>query len=321
LGVIRPSGGANTVAGCWPTPEEHIPSGSDRVRVVLFSTVTPVSRLEEHFPPHNLHSSVESQCPIIGCIVLSRLQGRSILGIYYNFLTAFFVTVSLSIPAASADTATSKNLIGQSWYCTDSHKGIHRFVFSPNGTFTAEFWTPTAKHLRYWAPEVIGVTPYSVVSSSQIRIGSGDPPPFWTISYLSPREFKFRDGMSSYYDCTHAPPSDDRPENAAAATAERAAENKFFYGKWMTKDGLQSVEFFPEGSCVITSNVKSKTVLDISMYRGVVRGESSLYSSGTDISCGEGGGAFSRIGPNSIDFTSPDASINLYRVTTAAATR
>src|ERR1039457_1267307 len=37
LGVFRPSGGANAVAGCWPTPEEHIPAGSDRVRVGLFS--------------------------------------------------------------------------------------------------------------------------------------------------------------------------------------------------------------------------------------------------------------------------------------------
>ena len=37
LGVIRTSGGANAVAGCWPTPEEHIPSGSDRVRVGLFT--------------------------------------------------------------------------------------------------------------------------------------------------------------------------------------------------------------------------------------------------------------------------------------------
>src|ERR1019366_5904910 len=37
LGVIRPSGGANAGAGCWPTPEEHIPSGSDRLRVGLFT--------------------------------------------------------------------------------------------------------------------------------------------------------------------------------------------------------------------------------------------------------------------------------------------
>jgi hypothetical protein len=39
LGVIRPSGGANAGAGCWPTSEKHIPSGSDRVRVGLFTTV------------------------------------------------------------------------------------------------------------------------------------------------------------------------------------------------------------------------------------------------------------------------------------------
>jgi hypothetical protein len=36
LGVLHPSGGANAVAGCWPTPEEHIPSGLHRVRVGLF---------------------------------------------------------------------------------------------------------------------------------------------------------------------------------------------------------------------------------------------------------------------------------------------
>ena len=30
---MKSSSGANTVAGCWPTPEAHIPSGSDRVRV------------------------------------------------------------------------------------------------------------------------------------------------------------------------------------------------------------------------------------------------------------------------------------------------
>ena len=34
----NPSGGANTVAGCWPTPEEYIPSGLDRVRVGLITT-------------------------------------------------------------------------------------------------------------------------------------------------------------------------------------------------------------------------------------------------------------------------------------------
>ena|ERR1017187_5626790 len=38
LGALRPGGGANAVAGCWPTPEEHIPSGSDRVRVGLFTS-------------------------------------------------------------------------------------------------------------------------------------------------------------------------------------------------------------------------------------------------------------------------------------------
>jgi hypothetical protein len=43
--------GANAVAGCWPTPEEHIPSGSDRVRVGLFSTVIrlPASTLNSPF--------------------------------------------------------------------------------------------------------------------------------------------------------------------------------------------------------------------------------------------------------------------------------
>jgi hypothetical protein len=46
LGVIRPSGGANAGAGCWPSPEEHIPSGSDRVRVGLFAPaiLPPYSR-------------------------------------------------------------------------------------------------------------------------------------------------------------------------------------------------------------------------------------------------------------------------------------
>ena len=39
MGVIRPSSGAHAVAGCWPTPEEYIPSGSDRVRVRLFTPV------------------------------------------------------------------------------------------------------------------------------------------------------------------------------------------------------------------------------------------------------------------------------------------
>jgi len=42
MGALRPSGGANAVAGCWPTPEEHIPSGSDRVRVGLIATAITV---------------------------------------------------------------------------------------------------------------------------------------------------------------------------------------------------------------------------------------------------------------------------------------
>ena len=44
VGRYTANGGANAVAGCWPTPEEHIPSGSDRVRVGLFATVIPHTR-------------------------------------------------------------------------------------------------------------------------------------------------------------------------------------------------------------------------------------------------------------------------------------
>ena len=78
----------------------------------------------------------------------------------------------------------------------------------------------------------------------------------------------------------------------AAVAAERSAEERFFYGKWVTTDRLQSVEFFPDGTCVITSHVKGNTAIDISMYQGTVRAKSSLYSGGTDIQCG-GAGAFS----------------------------
>ena len=44
MGVIQPSGGANAGAGYWPTSEEHIPSGLDRVRVGLFTTATRLMR-------------------------------------------------------------------------------------------------------------------------------------------------------------------------------------------------------------------------------------------------------------------------------------
>jgi hypothetical protein len=36
---MQPSGDANAGAGCRPTPVEHIPSGSDRVRVGLLSAM------------------------------------------------------------------------------------------------------------------------------------------------------------------------------------------------------------------------------------------------------------------------------------------
>ncbi len=48
MAVIRPSGGANAVAGWWPTPEEHIPSGSDRVRVGLISPANKARGSDSH---------------------------------------------------------------------------------------------------------------------------------------------------------------------------------------------------------------------------------------------------------------------------------
>lgn len=75
---------------------------------------------------------------------------------------------------------------------------------------------------------------------------------------------------------------------------------------------MQSVEFFPDGTCVITSHVTGNMAIDISMYKGTVRGKSSLYSGGNDIQCG-GAGAFSRVGPNKIEFSVQSATVSLYR--------
>lgn len=210
-----------------------------------------------------------------------------------------------------ADSETSHSLIGQTWYCTDNYQGIHRYIFNPNGTFSEAFFTPTGKRLKYWNPGATAIR-FTIVSSSQIKIlDSSFNPPFITIQALSPQQFRFAEG-SSTYTCSHTPPPEDTPANAVAVAAERSAEERFFYGKWITRDGLQSVEFFPDGTCVITSHVTGNMAIDISMYKGTVRGKSSLYSGGNDIQCG-GAGAFSRVGPNRIEFSAESATISLYR--------
>ena len=47
--------------------------------------------------------------------------------------------------AICADSQTSRNLIGQNWYCTDNYQGIHRYIFNPNGTFSEAFLHADAK--------------------------------------------------------------------------------------------------------------------------------------------------------------------------------
>jgi len=214
---------------------------------------------------------------------------------------------------------TIRNLVGKNWYCTDNYQGIHRYLFDQNGTFSEAFFTPTPKGLKYWNPEATAIG-YTVVSPSQIKIqNSLLNPPFFTIQTLSPQQFRFAQGDSSYI-CSHAPPPEDTPANAAAVAAERSSEQRFFYGKWVTRDRLQSVEFFPDGSCVITSHVTGNNAIDISMYKGTVHGRSSLYSGGNDIQCG-GAGAFSRVGPNRIDFSVQSATLSLYRVQASKAAK
>lgn len=224
------------------------------------------------------------------------------------FVCTFAVATNF---AYCADSETSRNLIGQNWYCTDNYKGIHRFNFDANGTYSEAFFTPTSKNLKYWNPGATG-TGYTVISPSQIRIlDSSFNPPIFVVHTLSPQQFAFSQGDTSYT-CSHIPPPEDTPANAAAVAAERSAEERFFYGKWVTTDRLQSVEVFPDGTCVITSHVKGNTAIDISMYQGTVRAKSSLYSGGTDIQCG-GAGAFSRVGTNRIEFSVQSATISLYR--------
>jgi hypothetical protein len=213
--------------------------------------------------------------------------------------------------AMCADSQTSRNLTGQNWYCTDNYQGIHRYIFNPNGTFSEAFFTPTQKGLKYWNPGATDIG-YTIVSPSQIKIlDSSFNPPVFTIQILTPQQFRFAQG-DSVYKCSHTPPPEDTPANAAAVAAERLAEERFFYGKWVTSDRLQSVEFFPDGTCAIISHVKGNMAIDISMYKGTVRGKSSLYSGGNDIQCG-GAGAFSRVGPNRIEFSVQSATISLDR--------
>ena len=71
--------------------------------------------------------------------------------------------------AICADSQTSRNLIGQNWYCTDNYQGIHRYIFDPNGTFSEAFFTPTPKGLKYWNPGATAIG-YTIVSPSQIKI-------------------------------------------------------------------------------------------------------------------------------------------------------
>ena len=214
---------------------------------------------------------------------------------------------------------TSRNLVGKNWYCTDNYQGIHRYLFDQNGTFSEAFFTPTPKGLKYWNPGATA-TRYTIVSPSQIKIlDSSFNPPFFTIQTLSPQQFRFAQGDSSFI-CSHTSPPEDTPANAAAVAAERSSEERFFYGKWVTRDRLQLVEFFPDGTCVITSHVKGNNAIDISMYKGTVHDKSSLYSGGNDIQCG-GAGAFSRVSPNRIDFSVQSASISLYRVQVTKAAK
>jgi hypothetical protein len=221
--------------------------------------------------------------------------------------------------AFCSDSDASRNLVGGNWYCTDNYKGVHRFIFDANGTYSEAFFTPTPKNLKYWNPEAMTVG-YTIISRSQIKILDGSSnPSFFAVNNLSSQQLTFSQGDTSYT-CSHTPPPEDTPANAAAVVAERSAEEAFFYGKWVTKDGLQSVEFLSDGTCVITSHVKGNTAIDISMYKGTVHSKSSLYSGGSDIQCG-GAGAFSRGGPNRIEFSLQSASISLYRMLGAKSTK
>jgi hypothetical protein len=232
------------------------------------------------------------------------------------FVCAFALGTNFAI---CANSQTSRHLIGQNWYCTDNYQGIHRYIFSPNGTFSEAFFTPTKRGLKYWNPGATNIG-YTIVSPSQIKIlDSSFNPPVFTIQTLSPQQFRFAQG-DSFYTCSHTPPPEDTPANAAAVAAERSSEERFFYGKWVTRDRMQSVEFFPDRTCVITSHVKGNNAIDISMYKGTVHDKSSLYSGANDIQCG-GAGAFSRVSPNSIDFSVQSASISLYRVQVTKAAK
>jgi hypothetical protein len=218
--------------------------------------------------------------------------------------------------AFCANSETSRNLIGQNWYCTDNYQGVHRYIFNANGTFTEAFFTSTPKNHKYWDQGGGKATGYTIVSPSQIRIlDSSFNPPFFTVHSLSPRQLTF-DHRDTSYICSHIPPPGDTLANAAAVASETAQGmekgKRFFTGKWITRDRLQSAEFFPDGSCVITSHVTGSMDIDITMYKGTVRGKSSISSDGNGIDCA-GEVSFGRTGPNRIDYSVQHESISLYR--------
>lgn len=67
-----------------------------------------------------------------------------------NQLLVLFFALGMGMNSAfCADSETSRNLIGQNWYCTDNYQGIHRYIFNPSGTFSEAFFTPTQKGQKY----------------------------------------------------------------------------------------------------------------------------------------------------------------------------
>lgn len=238
--------------------------------------------------------------------------------IFRSFTQLLVLVCALGIGtnfAFCANSETSRNLIGQNWYCTDNYQGIHRYSFSTNGTFTEAFFTSTPKNLKYWNPGATAIG-YTIISPSQIRIlDSSFNPPFFTVHTLTPQQFTFAQGNTSYI-CNHIPPPGDTRANASAVASETAqgieTGRRFFTGKWVTRDRLQSAEFFPDGSCVITSHVTGSMAIDITMYKGTVRGKSSISSGGDGIDCA-GEVSFGRAGPNKIEFAVQSETIDLYR--------
>jgi len=202
----------------------------------------------------------------------------------------------------AADSSTNKSLILGSWYCPSSDV-FHRFDFKKNGTFLWLSYIPLNDSLRYWSPDFTAPAKYTFRSATEVQVGSGSGG--MVILSLSKDTLRFV-WSNSTFKCTRTPPPGDTAESRGVAAAQLQKQKRAFWGKWVSKDRQQYVEFLPNDRCARGTLQAGRWITEFDT--------SQVLHQGKDAMCG-GSGTYSREGPNTVvlDFGMGGQPITFYR--------